>query len=73
MQQMKKVVEGHNDPHKTPPSCLLTKLTCLHRIDELKKIAKKMKLVAKIVNNENNHTKMFTIELYQIEKANNFS
>jgi hypothetical protein len=32
-----------------------------------------MKLVAKIVNNKNNYTKMFTIELYQIEKANNFS
>jgi hypothetical protein len=37
---MKKVVEGHTDPHKTPPSCLLTKLTCLHRIDGITKIAK---------------------------------
>jgi hypothetical protein len=32
-----------------------------------------MKLVAKIVNNKNNHTRMFIAELYQIEKANNFS
>jgi hypothetical protein len=70
---MKKVVEGHTDLHKTPPSYLLTRLKCLHRIDGIKEIAKKMKLVAKIVNNKNNHTRMFNIELYQIEKANNFS
>jgi hypothetical protein len=60
VQQMKKVVEGHIDLHKTRPSCLLTRLTCLHRIDGIKKIAKNLKLVAKIVN----HTRMFTIELY---------
>jgi hypothetical protein len=37
---MKKVVEGPIDPHKTPPSCVLTKLTCLHRINGTTKIAK---------------------------------
>jgi hypothetical protein len=70
---MKKMVEGHTNLHKTPPSCLLTKVTCLHKIDGIKKIAKKMKLIAKIVNKKNNHTRMFTVEFYQIEKANNFS
>jgi hypothetical protein len=70
---MKKVVEGHTEPHKTPPSCLLIRLTSLHRIDGVTKIAKKMKMVTKIINNKNNHKRMFTVELCQIEKANKFS
>jgi hypothetical protein len=37
---MKKVVEGHIDLHKTPPSCVLTKLTCLHRTNGTTKIGK---------------------------------
>jgi hypothetical protein len=36
---MKKVVEGRINPHKTPPNCVMTKLTCLHRTNGTTKIA----------------------------------
>jgi hypothetical protein len=70
---MKKVVEGHIDPHKTPPSCVMTKLTCLHRTNGTTKIAKNNEVGCQNYKQKKTHTRIFNVKLYQIEKANNFS
>lgn len=45
---------------------------CIEQMEQ-QKLQKILKLVAKTINNKNNHTRMFTVKLCQIEKANNFS
>ncbi len=53
-------------------SKLCSNHVCIEKMEQ-QIFLKILKLVAKIINNKNNHTRMFNVKLCQIEKANNFS